>query len=544
MVTKGGVVDGNWVQERLEEQFNVEIVNTKTDTWDSNEVSILVASNELPDTFTFTTGGMTPREMYEDGLTRAIPREMIEKYAPRYAKMLDEIDNGLGWKLNAVPGNPDAYTALTGIYTNSDGILWAPTLRMDWMENLGIEIPADAEPIGDSNGYERTYWTDYQYSLEELEEILRAFTFDDPDGNGQNDTYGMLPYNNTLTWGLTYFGSHGIAVDSNIEENGEIKPAVISESYKNALLNLVNWYEEGLIDPEWTTLDERSAWEKYSSGNTGYFISQRTYLAQESWTDGRAPQNLLQNDSDVKLLAFPGEVGPNGESGQPPFTPVSLLSGNHQISANVTDEELARYLQMYDFINHDPSGIWASYGISGEHSVWDGKPYKSTLRVKEEYDAEEDEMGFKAYSHRTYPADFYYWLSETKTVELNELHFNNSEVVERLAIRPVTHDLFDETKWADINSLYGGQLDTLVAEFRMSAITGEVDIEAEWDNYVQSYLDNGGTELIAEMEKAPRVEDLVGENPVRSNTEPYDEAPELPEWEDPNIVEEWEQNNQ
>lgn len=78
----------------------------------------------------------------------------------------------------------------------------------------------------------------------------------------------------------------------------------------------------------------------------------------------------------------------------------------------------------------------------------------------------------------------------------------------------------------------------------MSAITGEIDIEAEWDNYVESYLDNGGTELIAEMEKAPRVEDLVGENPLRSNTEPYDADPELPEWEDPNVVEDWKAANE
>lgn len=542
MVTKGGVVDGSYVQERLEEEFNVVIENTKTDTWDSNEVSILVASNELPDTFTFTTGGMTPLEMYEDGLTRSIPREMIEKYAPRYAEMLDTVDNGLGWRMNLAPdSDEEAYTSLVGIQTHTEGIVWAPTLRLDWLENLGFDIPEDAAPIGDADGYERIYWTDYQFTMEELEEILTAFTNDDPDGNGQNDTFGMLPFNNNTNWGMTYFGAYGLGLGYNLIENGELKPAIISEAYRDSLINLAKWYEEGIIDPEWTTLDERTAWEKYQSGSIGYYIAQRTYLAQESWTDGRAPHNILSADPDAKLLAFPGEVGPEGKSGQASYMPVTLLGDNHYISANVTDEQLARYLQMYDFINHDPSGIWTNFGVPGEHSEWAGKPYKSTLRVKEEFaPVEEGPIGFMAYRHRSYPADSFYWLSEMKTVELMERHFADPDVVERMAIRPETYDLFNETEQVELTAYYGGQLTTITDEFRTQAITGEIDVAAEWDDYVQRYLDNGGAELIEEMEKAPTVDELRGENPQASNVEPVDAEPELPEWEDPAVLEGWE----
>ena len=28
-------------------------------------------------------------------------------------------------------------------------------------------------------------------TLEDYHEVMRAFTFEDPDGNGQDDTYGM-----------------------------------------------------------------------------------------------------------------------------------------------------------------------------------------------------------------------------------------------------------------------------------------------------------------------------------------------------------------
>lgn len=144
-----------------------------------------------------------------------------------------------------------------------------------------------------------------------------------------------------------------------------------------------------------------------------------------------------------------------------------------------------------------------------------------------------------AYRHRSYPGDSFYWLSELKTVELMDRHFADPDVVEEMAIRPATWDLFNETEWSDTESYYGGQLSTITTEFRMAAITGEIDIDAEWDTYVENYLNNGGTELIAEMEKAPTVDELRGEDPIASNVPPIDEEPELPEWEDPAVLEGW-----
>lgn len=524
VVTRGNIEDDNWVQQKLEDQFNVEIENTKIDTWSSDETAVMIASGDLPDVWSFTGDSMKPQEYYENGLTRTIPREMIEKYAPMYAQMLDEIDNGLGWEMHQSPDNPDEYLSLVGLQSHAEGLLWAPTLRLDWMEELGIDIPEDATPIGDSDGFERIYFTDHSYSLEELEEILTAFTFEDPDGNGQDDTYGMMPFNDNLNWGITYFGSYGIAphnTDWNLMENDELITPVISENYKDSLVNLADWYDKGIIDPEWTTLTERTAWEKYQQGKIGYYLAQRTYLAQEDWTTGRAPHNLIQNDPDAKLLVFPGEDGEAGV-GQGSFMPVTLLGDQMQIAADVTDEELARYLQIFDFINHDEEGVWATYGNPGEHSDWAGEEGKSTLVVRDEYPREEGDMGFWAYNHRSYPGDRFYWLTHMKTIELMENHFNVPEVVEELEIRPHTYDLFNETDKIDIESRYKAQLDTLVNEFRMNGITGAIDIESDWDQYVENYLNNGGKELIDAMNQAPTLDELLGENPKRTNVEPLE----------------------
>lgn len=509
--TKGKAQDDNWVQKKLEEQFNVEIENTKIDTWNNDETSIMIASGDLPDVFSFTTNKMTAKEYYDNGLTRTIPREMIEKYAPKYAQMLDEVDGGLGWEMNRSSESEDEYLALTGIQTHTEGIVWAPTLRLDWLENLGLELPEDMEPIGDSDGYERIYMSKEGYTVDELEEILTAFTYNDPDGNGKKDTYGMLPWNSDLNWGTSLFGAYGVAPDYNLLEDGELKDAMISESYKESLIKLADWNEKGLIDPEWTTLTVQTAWEKYSAGSIGYFIAQRSYLAQEEWTKGRAPHNILDSDPNAKLLMVAPEIGPDGKQGEQSYMPVTLLGETMQISADVTDEELARYLQMFDFIIHDEEGVWTTYGNPGEHSDYLGEEGNSTLIVRPEFPSEEEEMGFWAYSFRSYPGKRFNWLTHVKTIELMDKFFANPEIVDSMAIRPYRFDLFNETDYATLEGRYGAQLKTLEEEFRMNGIAGDIDIETEWESYVENWLNNGGQEMLDELEKAPLVTDLIGE---------------------------------
>lgn len=507
--TQGNIEDDNWVQQRLEEKFNVNIENTKIDTWNNDETSIMVASGDLPDVF--AVHSMTALEYYEGGLTRSIPREMIETYAPLYAQMLDETDNGLGWEMNQHPDNPDEYLAFTGLQNHAEGILWAPTLRLDWMENLGLELPEDMAPLGDSDGYERIFRTDQSLTLEELEEILHAFTYDDPNQSGSKDTYGLLPYNSDLNWAHTLFGAHGVAPSYNVEEDGELKSGYISDGYKETLALLADWYDKGYIDPEWTTLTSQTAWEKFSTGSAGYFIGQRTYLAQEAWTQGRAPHNVIESNPDAKLLAFAPEYGPGEQRGQGTFMPVTLLGDSMYVSSSVTDEELARYLQMFDFLNHDDEGYWTLYGEPGEHSDWQGEEWESTLVTRPEYPREEGDMGFWAYNFRTYPGKRVIWLSDIKTTQLMEEFFANPEVVDKLAIRPHRYDLFNETNDQEVNARYGAQLQTVQDEFRMGVIVGDIDIESEWDNYVENWRNNGGNEVLEELEKAPLVSDLLGE---------------------------------
>lgn len=507
--TKGKVEDGSWVQKKLEDMFNVKIVNSKVDTWNKDQVSLLIASGEVPDAFAFTSGGKTPVEMFDAGLTRTIPKDMIQKYAPRYAKMLDE--NSPGWQMNLAPGKKDEYVALIGHQTHTEGLLWTPTFRLDWLEKLNIKPPGEIKAVGPSGGRERVYFTDKAYTLEELEKILVAFTFDDPDGNGKNDTYGLSPYNNAFdTWSATLMGSFGIGSGYNLLEDGKLVRTEISQKYKEFLKLLAKWYKMGVIDPEWTTLNDKKSWEKYATGKIGYYEAQRAYIAIDDWAKERAPQNLVQKDPAVKLLATAPEIGPGGQQGHKSYQAVNLLGDAYYINKNVSDEKLIRILQMFDYINHDEEGArWTKYGEIGVHSAWEGTPEKSALKVKADLTPEEGSTGLYAYSFRSYDKKQMQYFTSEYTMNLIRDFFAKPDVMKKMEIRPYKWDLLNQTKLSELSTKYNTQLNTIVEEFRMKAIVGQFDIDKEWDGYVKKWLDAGGSQILQELDKAPKVEDLL-----------------------------------
>ena len=143
------------------------------------------------------------------------------------------------------------------------------------------------------------------------------------------------------------------------------------------------------------------------------------------------------------------------------------------------------------------------------HSDWEGEPEKSALKVRPEFAAEEGNSGFWAYNFRTYDKDRVPWFQSEYTMKLKNDLFAREDVKEKMLIRPYKWDLLNETNIKEVDKRYKGQLDTIVAEFRMKAIVGEVDIDKEWDNYVENWMNNGGSELLAELEKAPKVSDLM-----------------------------------
>jgi hypothetical protein len=434
---------------------------------------------------------------------------MIQKYAPNYSKLLDQ--QPLGWDINLVPGKKDQYLSLTGIAQNVDGLLWTQVYRMDWLEKAGIKPKGQPTAIGTSGGRERVFFTKEAFTLEENEKIFEAFTNGDPDGNGKRDTYGLGPNNQNFSyWGVNYLGAYGVGYGYNLMEDGRLTESVISKGYKDFLKMTASWYKKGYVDPEFTTLNLQKSWEKFAAGKIGSVTAQYAAAGLDDWTMTRPPGNLISKDPNLKLLVTPPPIGPNGKQSSPSYYAVTALGKHFVIKKDVSDEELIRILQIFDYINFDEEAlIWTNYGEEGTHFTWEGTPKKSAAKIKQGLPATEGNLGFAYYNHQMNTLKFMTYFTAETTMKLVNDYMAHPDLGMKMIIKPERSDYFNETKFKDLQSKYKANLDTIVNEFMFKSITGETDVDKDWDKYVQNWRKNGGDELLAEMEKSPKVSDLL-----------------------------------
>jgi len=130
-------------------------------------------------------------------------------------------------------------------------------IRMDWLENLGMDVPE---------------------TLDEYREVARAFTFQDPDGNGKKDTWGWS-FRRGVNFIDSFFHAYGVAPQHHFNQFWRVRDGKhtldwVQPEFKEALAEMAEWYEEGIIHPESITLDWPQWWGLYQQGKIGIWYHQ------------------------------------------------------------------------------------------------------------------------------------------------------------------------------------------------------------------------------------------------------------------------------
>jgi len=184
-----------------------------------------------------------------------------------------------------------------------------------------------------------------------------------------------------------------------------------------------------------------------------------------------------------------------------------------QIRNDVSDAKLQRIITMYNYYNCQLEGwIGKMYGKEGVHFDWSGEPGASKPKTRSADDVPE---GYpKVGKFTTYPA--MYLLPNFRFLYTAPIYefVNNYSMKEGqdYAVRPYKWDQFNETGLYDVYAQYGAGLNSLLEEFFFKAITGAANLDADWDVYVKQFMENGGEEYIAELEKAPILSELLKGN--------------------------------
>lgn len=207
------VVDGSQYDERLK---------------------LMVASGELPDFFHVPNSANLFGQLVEADLLRDMS-DVFEAHASDALKEWMYVDGGvqmasgtIGGELLGIPETGAAIDQLNVLY-----------VRKDWLDALGIDEPR---------------------TMQDVFTISRAFTEQDPDGNGNDDTYGLAFTQKFLTDAVYtlvgYFnGFHAYPRWWIEDEGGSLVYGSVQPEMRQALRELQRMYRNGEIDPEFGVKD-------------------------------------------------------------------------------------------------------------------------------------------------------------------------------------------------------------------------------------------------------------------------------------------------
>ncbi|MGG1553677.1 MULTISPECIES: extracellular solute-binding protein [Paenibacillus] len=252
------------------------------------------------------------------------------------------------WKNTSLNGKNYGIPFVRPLY-GTEGM---PIVRKDWLDQLGLQQPK---------------------TLDDMYNVMKAFTEKDPDGNGKKDTIGLIAsvgQNNmgNLGWVESLLnGNYGKWK----EQDGKLIDTTFEQGTRDALLWLKKVYGEGLLAPDFPTLKSTQVREGITTNKAGIF----TEAIKPTWL---LTGQMRATNPKADLLALPYLEGPNGK-----YAPKgSGAYGFWVIPKTVKEDKLKKILAFMDYGASEEGSVMANFGFKGEHyNVQDGM-YLFTEKAK------------------------------------------------------------------------------------------------------------------------------------------------------------------
>lgn len=466
--------EDSWAEQLLEENFNV-ILNSVTGVTKEN-MSVFISSGEIFDVTCFepflTSGTNTLRELYEQEVIRDFPEEWLWEYYPTGMQLYtDYVGTEFFEKGEHLVDGKCITTPYSNLVATSTNIL---VYRKDWMEKLGMKEPT---------------------TLDELHDLLYAFTYNDPDGNGKNDTYGI---DASRRWrGLwPVLGAFGIADKTyTLEDDGSVTYSMVSDEYKKALTVIKQWYDEGIIDPSAVTDDRNTVRQKWCNGETGAMVDTQTWYYSNRGTAsiiGMVESIFGENVVDVMgpLTTTYGDGTVYTSTGYP-----GVVDGNRSLcfTAEATDEQVIAVLKMLEGLSNNTE-LYTKilYGEEGvDYTVVDG-----AIEVAEHVNVE--------YQASKGIGDSWFGVAARNDEVLN-MQFSSRDVANNEksnSFKKIYQDKNFGNVANEAKNQYQSEIDKISDEFYSGVLLGNVDLEKDWNQYVQDMYNAGLDKILAGYEEA------------------------------------------
>jgi len=313
----------------IEQDTGLDIqVNTPPTEVYNEKLDVIMSSGNLPDML-HTYEPVWFDNYVKQGAFMPLD-ELIDKYGPHLKEKIPaEVWERVkyGGKIYAVP----SLNEVTGVE-----LMYA---RKDWLDRLGLEPPE---------------------TLDEYYEVIRAFAQDDPDGNGVQDTIGLI-FTSDLGRSSPFFGAFGTQLnDTWFERDGQLVYGSTLPETKEALAFFAKLYRENLLDREFPLNLQNNLFEKIEDGQVGLFSA--------TWYDTRGPIAAnMKKDPNAEWIPLEYPIGPGGQKG---VYGKDIIRGYNVIPAE--SKHAAEVIQLLDFIAEN----YKTLKLGFENEIWwwqDGK---------------------------------------------------------------------------------------------------------------------------------------------------------------------------
>lgn len=496
--------DDSWGEKAFEELFGVDVEIVRAENAD--ELSTLLAGGQIPDVMFLST--IEEVGTYQNlGILASLTEDEIKENMPSYYEVCKEQDENF-FTYSMIDGKNYGITKIKA----ASGIAQAAVIRADWLKACGFDkVPS---------------------TLEELEEVFTAFTYNDPDGNGINDTYALTSGSdkeNGKRYFSSIFGAYGINPFCWTVQDNEAVFGFVTEECKDALKLLNSWYEKGLIDPEFVTDESRTSGTdiayKFANGITGFVdgfayddyqwdndahVNAKWVASNESWQNFFASnegneealygkKNVTDFSSDMidpYYILIDQIVGPAGENSG--YYAGSNISGYVCFGLQLEEdrEKMYKIMNILEQQSTNSDIVVNHYGPEGYIWEWNEdktqRQWIDNYSEKENYNAQGQAIGNGQCLWAMYNAnaDFLSIIGGARMDQRYEIDLPTFS-----KLNTVTDAVKVSLKAATENPdlIYAYPL-----EYIVKAIRGDVDIDSTWDATIEKWYKNGGTQLTKE----------------------------------------------
>ena len=371
-------------------------------------------------------------------------------------------------------------------------------IRQDWLDNLGLEVP-------------RTW--------DELAAVAEAFVTQDPDGNGEADTIGILGPGNTDH--MNAIGGNQFGLDPLFssfqsypqywlqDEDGTVKYGSIQPETRTALEKIQKLYTDKLIDTE--MLVRSNCQEAVLSGKVGIFFG-------PWWIGYTVSDATLAGEADWRAYFTPlsedGKYYTHMPDPTSTYVVVSKSCKNPEAAIKIIN-----YLIAYgkDWV---ADGTSAKLEVSQFYPLWNVYENADEIEVStetlEKYLAGEITMDDVDFSQHKLLKNDMEAVTELKKEPYDDFSLDkwnlDSDLAKinlpRLVSLLVGGNPLVNDKYIPVYNAYSGQTETIQAKWAnlkkmeeetfAKIIMGKADI-SEFDTFVENWKNQGGDQILKEI---------------------------------------------